>query len=108
MVQRGYVTEVGDKFVKVRIERQSACGGNCASCLGCPAEAKIIECPYRGKLVKGDRVELVMEDKRFFKNVFWGYGLPTAGVCNIQERGSICFGCGFGACPRSRFGTPCF
>lgn len=77
MVQRGYVTEVGDKFVKVRIERQSACGGNCASCLGCPAEAKIIECPYRGKLVKGDRVELVIEDKRFFKNVFWGYGLPT-------------------------------
>ena len=46
MVKSGFVVEVGEKLVKVRIERQSACGGNCAGCLGCPANAKIIECPY--------------------------------------------------------------
>ena len=77
MVKSGFVVEVGEKLVKVRIERQSACGGNCAGCLGCPADAKIIECPYCGSLAKGDRVKLVMSDGRFFKNVFWGYGLPT-------------------------------
>lgn len=104
MIQKGYVTEVGEEFVKVRIERESACGGNCASCLGCPAEAKIIECPYTGKLVKGDRVELVMKDGRFFKNIFWGYILPVilavggaaGGFTIFQKEGASVLGAAMG------------
>ncbi len=104
MVKSGFVVEVGEKLVKVRIERQSACGGNCAGCLGCPADAKIIECPYRGSLVKGDRVKLVMSDGKFFKNVFWGYGLPTlmtvfgaaAGYVIFNKEGASVLGAALG------------
>ena len=104
MVKSGFVVEVGEKLVKVRIERQSACGGNCAGCLGCPADAKIIECPYCGSLAKGDRVKLVMSDGRFFKNVFWGYGLPTlmtvfgaaAGYVIFKKEGASVLGAALG------------
>lgn len=104
MIQKGYVTEVGEGYVKVRVERQSACGGNCASCLGCPSDAKIVKCPCRGTVVKGDTVELVMDGGRFFKNIFWGYILPTvltvagaaAGYILTKKEGASVLGAGLG------------
>ena len=58
----------------VRVDRESSCGGNCVSCKGCPSSAVVVECVSEEALKKGDTVKIVMPKKRFFKNVFWGYG----------------------------------
>ena len=75
MEQIGYVTEVLGDTVNVRVDRESSCGGNCVSCKGCPASAVIVECKTGGDIEKGDRVKIVMPNRKFFKNVFLGYGL---------------------------------
>ncbi len=76
MVQTGYVVELTDCGAKVRVDRESACGGNCVSCKGCPASAVIVECTVSEKLSIGDEVRLVMDNGSFFKNAALGYGLP--------------------------------
>lgn len=75
MKQSGYVTEVKEKTLMVRVDRESACGGNCVSCKGCGSEAVIVECEKADNINVGDMVTIVMEEKSFFKNVFLGYGL---------------------------------
>lgn len=77
MKQTGYITEIcGDKIL-VRVERESSCGGHCASCKGCPTEVQLIECKaYEGARV-GDRVELITSSKGFYTGVLLGYGLPA-------------------------------
>lgn len=76
MEQIGYVTEALGDTIKVRVDRESSCGGNCVSCKGCPASAVIVECRTNDNIEKGDRVKIVLPDRKFFKNVFLGYGLP--------------------------------
>ncbi len=77
MEQIGYVTEVLGDTIKVRVDRESSCGGNCVSCKGCPTSAVIVECKTIGDIEKGDRVKIVLPDRKFFKNVFLGYGLSV-------------------------------
>lgn len=79
MRQEGYVTEVTESAVKVSVIRESACGGNCAHCNGCPAGTVIITCtPDLAHPVKvGDRVILEMPTGGFFKNVFFSYGVMS-------------------------------
>lgn len=77
MEQIGYVTEVQGDRVLVRVDRESACGGNCVSCKGCPTDAIIVECKHTEPLERGDRVRLLMQNKSFFKNMFLGYGLSV-------------------------------
>lgn len=77
MKQYGYVTEVYNDKVKVRVVRESSCGGNCVSCKGCPAEAVTTECVAVGDLSVGDRVCLTIPEKVFYRNTFLGYGLTT-------------------------------
>lgn len=74
MEQTGYVTDVKNKKVYVRVDRESSCGGNCVSCKGCPTSAVIVECTSHDSLKPGDTVRLVMPTKSFFVNLFWGYG----------------------------------
>lgn len=74
MKQYGYVTEVLDNKVKVRVIRESSCGGNCVSCKGCPAEAVIVDCTANESVCIGEKVALIMKDTDFYKGVFWGYG----------------------------------
>lgn len=77
MEQIGYVVKLcGDK-IKVRVERESSCGGNCASCKGCPSNAVIIECAAPQAVKVGDTVKLVMRTKSFFANAAVGYGFPV-------------------------------
>lgn len=75
MEQIGYVTEVLDDAVKVRIDRESSCGGNCVSCKGCPVGTVIVECRKNGDIEKGDRVRILLPNRKFFNNVFLGYGM---------------------------------
>lgn len=77
MEQTGYVTEINGDRVKVRADRESACGGNCVSCKGCPTSAVIIECKTDLDLEIGETVTLIMPNSVFYKNAFVGYGIMT-------------------------------
>ncbi|GEM_PF-1190955 len=83
MEQTGYVTDITDKKITIRIKRQSACGGNCASCGGCINGAELsVECDYNQNepVNVGDTVTVIMDNKSFFKNVFFCYGLAALGI----------------------------
>ena len=79
MEQFGYVMDITDTEVKIRVMRESACGGNCTGCHGCPSGVVEITCPIDPEhLVKiGDKVTLEMPAVFFFKNAFWSYGIMT-------------------------------
>lgn len=77
MEQNGYVTEINNGIAKVRVDRQSSCGGHCVSCKGCPSNAVIVECIAPDNIAVGDTVKLCMPKGKFFKNAFWGYGFTT-------------------------------
>lgn len=78
MKQYGYVTEISDGTAKVRVMRESSCGGNCVSCKGCPAGVVTAECMVKGEVSVGDRVCLTMGKRSFYKGVFFGYGFTAA------------------------------
>ena len=79
MENKGFVTEVSGDIVKVRVVRESACGGNCAGCHGCPTDAVIVECKINNDTLfnVGDEVIVTMSRKSFFQGVFVCYGLMT-------------------------------
>ena len=79
MKNTGFVTEVLKDTVKVRVVRESACGGNCAGCHGCPSDAVIIECKKDGvtEFGVGDAVTVEMPNSSFFGGVLISYGLMT-------------------------------
>ncbi len=79
MKKTGFVTEVLKDTVKVRVVRESACGGNCAGCHGCPSDAVIIECKKDGvtEFDVGDAVTVEMPNSSFFGGVLISYGLMT-------------------------------
>lgn len=100
MVQTGYVVELTESGAKVRVDRESACGGNCVSCKGCPASAVIVECTVAEEVNVGDEVELTMPNGSFFKNAALGYGLLVAlmilgaviGYCAFKSEGASVIG----------------
>lgn len=73
MKQKGYVTEITDGMARVKVSRDSACGGNCVSCKGCPSNSVIVDCRIDGNINVGDCVELTMPNGSFFKGVYFGY-----------------------------------
>lgn len=77
MEQTGYVTEINNGKIKVRVDRESACGGNCVSCKGCPADAIIVECDAPCGVKVGDIVKLTMPTKHFYFRAMLGYGIPV-------------------------------
>ena len=77
MEQIGYVTEVLGDSIKVRVDRESSCGGNCVSCKGCPTSAVIVECKINGDIEKGDKVKITLPNRKFFRNAALGYGLSV-------------------------------
>ncbi len=91
MKQIGYVTEVANGRAKVRIDRESSCGGNCVSCKGCPQSALVAECVSDGELKVGDRAEVSMPTGGFFRNVFLGYGTLVILVIAFAVLGYIIF-----------------
>ena len=74
MENTGYIVDILKDKVKVRVDRESACGGHCVSCKGCPTEAVIAECRLIGSANIGDKVRLSMDNSKFFKKLFLGYG----------------------------------
>ncbi len=80
MEQKGYVTEIKNGIAKIRVDRNSACGGHCVSCKGCPISAVIVECAAPDDISVGDIMVLNMPTAGFFKNAFWGYGFVTISI----------------------------
>ncbi len=77
MEQTGYVVSAGAEGIKVRVDRESACGGNCVSCKGCPSSAVIVDA-VDGEglgLRKGDVVTLYEDTKKVLRYAAIGYGL---------------------------------
>ena len=74
--QYGYVTAVIGDTAKIRVDRQSACGGNCGACHGCSSGAVLIEQkndPGHPFFI-GERVILVMPFRSFFSGLLQSYG----------------------------------
>lgn len=80
MRQQGHVTQVEGDRVKIRVLRESACGGNCVSCQGCPTGAVVLDWPNdpQRPFWVGEPVELEMPTGRFFRGMVWSYGMPAA------------------------------
>ncbi len=74
MIKTGYVIGADEKIVKIRVHRESACGGNCAHCNGCESGEVVIEAENIIGAKIGETVKILMEDKAFLKNTLWGYG----------------------------------
>lgn len=75
MEQTGYVVYADSSSAKVRVDRESACGGHCVSCKGCPTEAVIVELKNEHGLKEGDTVTMYEDTKKVIKYAFIGYGL---------------------------------
>lgn len=77
MEQIGYVTRIVDGMAKIRVDRESACGGNCAGCHGCPQNAVIISVKddADNPFEIGERVILNMKTGHFFSGLFKSYGV---------------------------------
>lgn len=75
MEQTGYVIESKNGTAKIRVDRESACGGNCVSCKGCPSSAVIIEAKDDIGLNCGDAVTLFEDSGKVIKYALIGYGL---------------------------------
>lgn len=74
MEQTGYVIESKNGIAKIRVNRESACGGNCVSCSGCPANAVIVEAEDNIGLRKGDMITLYEDSRKVIKYAIIGYG----------------------------------
>lgn len=79
MEQMGYVTQVSQKDIQIRVLRESACGGNCAGCHGCPSDAVVFSYPIQEgeSFSVGDAVHIYMETKTFFGHAAMSYGLMS-------------------------------
>ena len=73
MEQKGIVTAVEGGEAKIRVDRVSACGGNCVSCKGCPSEAVFVTVTDHLGLQPGETVRLRTETKGVLIGAFVGY-----------------------------------
>ncbi len=73
MEKCGVVVETDEKYAKVRVERESACGGNCASCGLCNARGTYVRIRNTEGFCKGDAVRLTADDTAFLKRCALGY-----------------------------------
>ena len=104
MIKSGDVIEVNDKTAKIRIHRESSCGGDCGRCGGCNADEIIVEVENTLNLQTGETVNVKMNNKKFILSAVLGYGILVAvmifgGILGYEafnsEIASILFTLGF-------------
>lgn len=78
MEKIGVVVAADEKYAKIEIERESACGGNCASCGLCGTHSALVRIRNTERLQKGDAVRLIADDTAFLKRCALGYLCLTA------------------------------
>ena len=79
MEQIGYVTQIDDHEVKIRVMRESACGGNCGACHGCPSGAILVTYPNDPEhlFFVGETVVIEMPTGKFLGGTLRSYGVMT-------------------------------
>ena len=85
MRNTGIVIEKTEDNVKLRFIRESACGGNCASCGGC--SSKPIEVTVKNTLDArvGDKVEVESDTKKILTLAFILYILPLIVLISVYS-----------------------
>ena len=76
MTCEGYVCEINGDKTYVNVPRESACGGNCASCEGCKDRNNKIEVINNIGAKKGDRVTVALSTRKVLGLSFIVYMLP--------------------------------
>ena len=76
MNKNGIVEKIDGTNIIVKIERDSACGGNCAMCNACPGKNMFVEVQTDIPLVCGDKVKLETNTKFVLFSAFCVYILP--------------------------------
>ncbi|MCX7715394.1 MAG: SoxR reducing system RseC family protein [Clostridia bacterium] len=77
MTQTGIVEEVSGEYISVRIKRDSACGGNCASCgAGCTGAKQTVIARNDAYAKVGDTVVLQMRNCDVLLAAFLVYIFP--------------------------------
>ena len=80
MKKVGTVVYSDTKIIKINVEREASCGGNCASCNASCNKNFLIEADNTDNFKVGDTVELEMKDKTFLIKSAIGYAFLTAAM----------------------------
>ncbi len=73
MEKLGRVEKIYNNTAEIRLERDSACGENCAACGLCPNREMKVTLPCPAGLCVGDEVKLLSDDSAFVKKTVWSY-----------------------------------
>ncbi len=93
MEKYGTVTNISGGYIDVTIQRDSACGDNCAACGLCGNSREMTLRLKNTKDFKvGDKIRLMSNDKSFLKHSAAGYLSLTALLILGAVVGSICGG----------------
>ncbi len=79
MKNNGVISEINGKKAKIKVLRESACGGNCASCSGCELKNHFVDADIEKEFSfspkVGDKVQITMDEKLFYTYAILGYGI---------------------------------
>lgn len=76
MKKKGIVVSAEGNNAHIRIQRESACGGNCASCASSCAKETVVTAINKAGAAAGDYVELEMESSRVLGAAVLVYVIP--------------------------------
>ena len=93
MEKFGIVSEASGGYMNVTIQRDSACGDNCAACGLCGNSREMtVKLKNTKDFKTGDKIRLVSNDKSFLKHSAAGYLSLTALLILGAVIGSLCGG----------------
>lgn len=76
MTSSGLVIDIKDNKALIRFIRESACGGNCASCGGCGAKPLDVWINNTLSVSVGEKVEIETESSKILLSAFITYIFP--------------------------------
>ncbi len=88
MTRQGKVVKIKDGKTYVAVDRETACSGNCANCLGCPDTTRVIEAKNPIGAGVGDDVVIGTDTSAVLTAAFFVYLLPLLlifGVCILAD-----------------------
>lgn len=80
MKKVGMVVYSDENIIKINVEREASCGGNCASCKASCNKNLLIEAENTDNFKVGENVELEMNNKAFLIQSAIGYAFLAAAM----------------------------
>lgn len=77
MEKLGFVSKINGEYMTVSVNRDSACGENCAACGLCSNREMSVSLKNPGSLSVGDKVRLISDDRIFVGHSALGYAFLT-------------------------------